>query len=51
MHEGGESDVIKNDKNIKDEYEDKVEDDDDEGDHIEEMEGLDDHDAKQPRIF
>ncbi|XP_048491525.1 uncharacterized protein LOC125492837 [Beta vulgaris subsp. vulgaris] len=48
-----EFDVIENEKNLEDEYENiEVEDDDDDGDHIEEMmEGVDDHAGKRPRIF
>ncbi|XP_057246777.1 uncharacterized protein LOC130589520 [Beta vulgaris subsp. vulgaris] len=53
VHERVEFDVIENERNVEDEYENiEVEDDDDDdGDHIEEMEGVDDHAGKQPRIF
>ena len=38
VHKGCEFDVVENDNNIKDKYEDtEVEDDDEEGDHIEKM--------------
>ncbi|XP_048498005.1 uncharacterized protein LOC125496552 [Beta vulgaris subsp. vulgaris] len=52
VHERGEFDVIENDKNLDDEYENIELEDDDDGDHIEEMIlGVDDHAGKWPRIF
>ncbi|XP_048494383.1 uncharacterized protein LOC125494708 [Beta vulgaris subsp. vulgaris] len=51
VHERGEFDVIENDENLEDEYE-NIEDDDDDRDHVKEMmEGVDDHAGKKPPIF